>query len=163
MTVLRAGKPMESEWLKQPLNEPPSLWHTLAGRSPKCVQFCHFATKKYRTQALNALILYTMHVGKPDIFLVPHMHCNNQLDSFMTLIFQPFYQALRTCYAMLIFVTTATTCGGVLFSSQCPFSKENSKFRPILAILLRIYALFGVVLQGGSVPKLRNIRCVAMW
>ena len=120
---------------------------------------CHQKVQNASTKCTHIV----HNVGKPDICLVPHMHCNNQLDSFMTLIFQPFYQALRACYAMLIFVTTATTCGGVLFSSRCPFSTENSKFRPILAILLRIYALFGVVLQGGSVPKLRNIRCVAMW
>ena len=45
--------------------------------------------------------------------------------------------------------------GGVLFST------ENAKFaifRPILAILSRIYALFDVLFTGGGVPKLTNIR-----
>ena len=44
------------------------------------------------------------------------------------------------------------------FQAGALFFTENSKFRPILAILLRIYALFGVILQGGGVPKLTNIR-----
>ena len=75
----------------------------------------------------------------------------------MTLIFQPFLPSFRSL------LCTATTGGGVLYSSRCPFFTENSKFRPILASLLRIHALFGVVLQGCGFPKLTNIRCVVMW
>ena len=43
----------------------------------------------------------------------------------------------------LILVTTATIIGGVLFSSRCPLLHRNAKFWPVLAILSRIYALFG--------------------
>ena len=45
----------------------------------------------------------------------------------------------------LILVSTG---GGAIFSSRCSrvFSIVNAKFGPILAILLRIYALFGVLL-----------------
>ena len=51
-------------------------------------------------------------------------------------------------FAQLIFVTTAKTLGGELFLSRGPFCTENAKIWPILAILLRIYELFGVLFQG---------------
>jgi hypothetical protein len=47
------------------------------------------------------------------------------------------------------------------FQAGALFCTENAKFGPILAnlaILLQIYTLFGVLLQGGGVPKLTNIR-----
>ena len=37
------------------------------------------------------------------------------------------------------------------------FSIENANFLLILAFLLQFYAIFGVLLQCGGVPKLTNI------
>ena len=50
--------------------------------------------------------------------------------------------------AYLILVTTATTGGGVLFSSWCAFCKDNAKIWPILAIWAIFYAVFGALLQA---------------
>ena len=38
---------------------------------------------------------------------------------------------------------TVTTGSGVLFQTGDPFSIENAKFEPVLAIFSRIYTLFG--------------------
>ena len=52
-------------------------------------------------------------------------------------------------FAFLILVTSATTCGNVLFfQANERFSTENAKFWPILAILSQIYAHFGVFFAG---------------
>ena len=45
---------------------------------------------------------------------------------------------------MIINSFSTTTGGGVLFQASALFYTENAKFWPILAILLRICALFGV-------------------
>ena len=52
------------------------------------------------------------------------------------------------------------------FQAGVPFSIENAKFWPVLALLSRIYALFGAPLTGlnsvmaGGASKLTNIRFV---
>ena len=49
------------------------------------------------------------------------------------------------------------------FSSECPFSIENAKFWPVLAILSRAYALFGAPCtmyrpkKCGGAPKMTNM------
>ena len=48
----------------------------------------------------------------------------------------------------LILVANATTGGSVLFQEGVLFSTENAKFWPILAILPRLYAVFGVLITG---------------
>ena len=57
----------------------------------------------------------------------------------------------------LIFVTTAITSGGVLFfQAGAFFCIENAEYWRILAILSRIYALFGALITGlnsAVVPK----------
>ena len=47
------------------------------------------------------------------------------------------------------------------FQARVLFSIENVKGWPILAIWLQVYAPFGVLLQGGGVPKLTNV-CYAL-
>ena len=60
-------------------------------------------------------------------------------------------------FAFLILVTSATTCGNVLFfQADERFSTENAKFWPILAILSQIYAHIGVFFAGLS--KVANTR-----
>ena len=56
------------------------------------------------------------------------------------------------------------------FQAHVLFSLENAKYWPILAILSRIYALFGVLFTGllklGGVPEMTNIRSgmhVLLW
>ena len=54
----------------------------------------------------------------------------------------------------------------MLFQAIVPFSIENAKFWPVLALLSRIYALFGAPFPGlnsvmaGGVPNFTNIRFV---
>ena len=54
----------------------------------------------------------------------------------------------------------------MLFQAIVPFSIENAKFWPVLALLSRIYALFGAPFTGlnsvmaGGAQKLTNIRFV---
>ena len=45
-------------------------------------------------------------------------------------------------------VTTATTGDGVLFQAHALVGIENPIFWPVLAILSRIYALFGALFTG---------------
>ena len=66
--------------------------------------------------------------------------------------------------AQLIFVTTATTSGGILFRAGILYSMENAKFWPILAnyvyfaaCLLTFWCTFYKPKQCGGVPKLTNV------
>ena len=65
-------------------------------------------------------------------------------------------------FIIILSISTATTGGGVLFSSWCQWSRKVGLFWPIWAILLRIYALFLVYSYSAKlcsgVAKLTNIR-----
>ena len=85
-------------------------------------------------------------------------------DSFMTLIFQPFLPS----FASLL--CTAFTCHYRHYRRWFPFFKPvpfcSQRIRNLglfWLFFLRIYALFGVVLQGGDVPKLTNIRLLCCY
>ena len=65
-------------------------------------------------------------------------------------------------FIIILSISTATTGGGVLFSSRCQWSRKVGLFWPIWAILLQIYALFLVYSYSAKlcsgVAKLTNIR-----
>ena len=52
------------------------------------------------------------------------------------------------------------TGGSVFFQAGVLFSTESAKFWPILAILLRIFTLFGVLLRLNDTVVPQNIRYV---
>ena len=60
---------------------------------------------------------------------------------------------LNNVQAWLIIVTTAAAAVVYFFQAYAPFSIENAKLLPFLAILSRLYALFGAPCTGVN---LRN-------